>query len=346
MFLVSGLGAARPIAPPEAVFYPPLPDQPRLQFLKSFSKTEDVGDGGGSFKRFVFGARDDESGLGKPYGLAAHGGRLYVCDMTAGDVKILDWAKKTVSSLAAPRRLRLSKPVNITIAPDGTKFVADSGLGRVVAFGPDDSYLKSYTDPTGWTPTDVAVTANALFVVDIANHRIKKVDRASGAVSLFAGGAGSGPGQLFKPTNIAVDGDGNIYVADTINFRIQKFSPDGALIGGFGQLGQEPGDFSRPKGLALDGSGLIYVVDAAFDNVQIFNTEGRVLTFFGGSGNGPGELFLPAKVAIDRDPADIARFKSLADPRFTVEYLVWVTNQYGPRKINLYGFGQWKETAP
>jgi hypothetical protein len=78
-------------------------------------------------------------------------------------------------------------------------------------------------------------------------------------------------------------------------------------------------------------------VDAATQVVQIFDAEGRLLLFFGEpQGKAPG-LDLPAKVAIDYDHAEL--FAKYAAPGFKVEYLVLVTNQYGDRKLSVFGFG-------
>lgn len=328
----------------QPLLYPPLPQTPRLQFLKSYETQEDFGQKESRFARFVFGKHRERSTLGKPYGIAAGPGRVYVCDTGTGDVRVIDMRRKETRWLGRAAGIKLEKPINIAIDEDGYKFVADSALKRVVAFGPDDDYLRAYELP-GWKPTDVAASARELFVLDIENHKIQVVDRSSGTVVRSIGEPGSREGQMFKPTNIARDREGNLYVSDTINFRIQKFSADGKFVSSIGQLGRRPGDFARPKGIALDRAGRLYVVDAGFDNVQIFDKDGAPLLFFGGTGNDEGQMYLPAKVAIDYTPENLALFKPQAHPRLKLEYLVWVTNQYGPRRVAVYGFGEWTETA-
>ncbi len=60
------------------------------------------------------------------------------------------------------------------------------------------------------------------------------------------------PGNFSKPTNVAVDKDGNLYVADTLNDRVEVFDADGNFIRTLGKNGDGPGDFARPKGIAVD----------------------------------------------------------------------------------------------
>jgi len=90
-----------------------------------------------------------------------------------------------------------------------------------------------------------------------------------------------------------LDREGNLYVVDFGNFRVQMFSPGGDFLGMFGEAGDKMGDMARPKGIAVDSDGHIYVVDAAFGNFQIFNREGRILLFVGQMGHRPGQFWLP-----------------------------------------------------
>lgn len=330
----------------EPVFFPALPETPHYQFLKSYTSPKEFGETEGWFKKLVFGAEKDGDGLGKPYGVAAFDGKLYLCDLKAGDVRVIDLQRHKVEWLGHNRKVAFKKPINIAVDPaTGEKFVADTAIKKVLAFDRKDNFLRTYEDPAGWGPTDVAVVGNEMFIVDVVNHKVRVFDRATGSIVRSFGEPGSGEGMLFKPTNIAVGPGGDIYVSDTINFRIQVFSKQGVFQRSIGKLGRNPGDFARPKGIAVDKQGRLYVVDGGFDNVQVFNEKDEILLFIGSTGNDPGQLYVPAKVAVDYDPVHLRIFSGKADPRFDLAYLVWVTNQFGPNRLSVYGFGTWKEPA-
>jgi DNA-binding beta-propeller fold protein YncE len=170
------------------------------------------------------------------------------------------------------------------------------------------------------------------------NNQILVLDKATGQKVYTIANAGSGKGQLYHPTNLAIRENKNILVSDTSNFRVAEFTQDGRYVGQLGEIGTSVGKFSRPKGIAIDHDGRIYVVDAAFQNVQLFDAEGQLLMFFGGSGVGPGQLYLPTDIYIDY--SSVPYFQQYAEPGFELEYVILIANQFGPNKINVYGFGK------
>jgi len=180
-----------------------------------------------------------------------------------------------------------------------------------------------------------------LFVTDIMNHQVLVLDKRTGEMLNSFGEAGSAPGQLFHPTNVAVAPDDTLYVVDTSNFRIQQFSAEGEFIRAIGQIGTGPGTFARPKGIALDRQSYIYVVDAAFGNIQILDSAGGALMAFGRGGTELDSINLPTVVKIDYD--NVSYFEKYAAPNFNMKYLVIVASQFGRNKVVVYGFGDFNE---
>ena len=336
--LVAAGCASKPVKREPPIYFPPAPALPRLQFLTAFNGLKDIEEQSG-FDRFVVGEKLNLE-LDKPYGVAMYDGKIYVCD-TNTTVIVLDLKKKLFSSMAgAVGPGRLTQPVNISIEPDGTKYVTDPVRGQVVIFDKDDNYLRAIGEPGTWKPVDAVPFGDRLYVADNANGLVKVFDKASGELLKSIGDKGDPADRLDRPTNLSFDAKGDLYVTDIGRFQIVKFDRDGHFQTTIGRVGDTPGHFARPKGTAIDPNGLLYAADAASNNVQIFNPEGRLLMFFGDAGLGPGGLMLPAKVAID--DKNIAYFRSYAAPEFEIEYLVLVTSQFGERKLSVYGFGHEK----
>jgi YVTN family beta-propeller protein len=318
-----------------AVFFPPAPALPRIQYLTRLGGRRDIEEQS-SFNRFVVGERPDTH-LDKPYGVAMHGGRIYVCD-TNGTVMVFDLEAKSYAALegaTGPGLLR--QPLNISITADGTKYVSDPVRGQVVAYDRDERFVTAYGTPGGWKPVDAVAFEGRLYVADMQNSRVVVLDLATGAVVSTIGESGEPTDRLGRPSNLAFDQDGNLYVTDVARFQVVRFGRDGRLQKTYGSVGDGPGRFARPKGIAVDRNGLLYAVDAAFSNVQIFTPEGRVATFFGGPGTGPGNLVLPAKVAIHYE--GVSHFRDLVEPGFTAEYLVLVTSQFGSPSVHVFVYG-------
>ena len=115
------------------------------------------------------------------------------------------------------------------------------------------------------------------------------------------GEAGTKPGQLDGPSGIKFDSDDNLYIVDSRNDRIQKFTKDGRYLAGWGVRGDGPGQFNRPWGLGIDRAGDIYVADWGNNRVQKFTADGEYLMSFGSASDDGGELDHPAGVAVDSD---------------------------------------------
>jgi DNA-binding beta-propeller fold protein YncE len=100
---------------------------------------------------------------------------------------------------------------------------------------------------------------------------------------------------------VAVDGDGNLYVTDMYNNRVEVFDADGKFIRQWGKQGDRPGTFSRPKGIAIDADGHVWVADAVQDILQCYTADGQFLMWMGGHGLFPGQFRALAGLYIDKN---------------------------------------------
>lgn len=324
------------LAAPAKVFYPAAPDAPRIQHLASFSGERDLAATRSALATFIAGEEGGRE-LTQIYGVALSEGRLYAVDTKGAAVAIFDLLKRQFSMFNGSGGGRMQRPINLKIDSDGTKYLTDTARDQVLVYDRENRFVAAYGEPGQFRPVDVAIAGDRLYVVDIRHHQVQVLDKRSGRLLSTFGKAGSKEGELFHPTNIAIGPDGDLFIAETSNFRVQRFTADGKPVRSYGEAGDTPGKFARPKGVALDRAGRLYVADAAFQNVQVFNKDGRLLMAFGQSA-GPEALSLPAAVAIDYD--NVALFQQYADPKFTVEYLILVASQIAPNKVDVYGFGR------
>ncbi|MBI3884131.1 MAG: hypothetical protein HY302_00115 [Opitutae bacterium] len=208
---------------------------------------------------------------------------------------------------------RFNDPSALAVAPDGTVFVADTAnatLRRISAAGvvttlAGSATARGNTDGPGAQATFSAPAglardaAGVLFVADSATHTIRRV-AADGTVSTFAGLAGAagtadGTGaaaRFNRPTGLALDASGNLFVADTTNNTLRRITPAGAvttLAGLAGVSGSTDGTgsgalFNGPAGVAVNGAGNVLVADTGNSTIRQITPAGTVTTVAGLSG--------------------------------------------------------------
>ncbi len=250
---------------------------------------------------------------------------------------------------------QLNSPAGVAVDGAGNVFVADTvnqrirridaaGVITTIAGGAKDGAPGFAGDGEKATaaqlnrPSGVAVDgAGNVFVADTVNQRVRRIDAAAGVVTTIAGGAKDGAAgfsgdggraikaQLNSPSGVAVDGAGNVFVADTANQRVRRIDAATGVINtvaggaaksapGFGGDGG-PGNraqLSGPSGVAVDGAGNILIADTGNQRVRrIENATGVLTTIAGGAADGaPGfggdggpataaQLKGPAGVAVD-----------------------------------------------
>jgi hypothetical protein len=119
-------------------------------------------------------------------------------------------------------------------------------------------------------------------------------------VSVF-GTPGANPGQLGGPYDITTDSAGNVYVANSANARVDKYTSDGSYLQSFGSRGSQPGQFGNPIGVAVAGNGQVWVsdLDGSRGRITIFNADGSLAKTFGSVGTGDGQFRSPGPLALD-----------------------------------------------
>ena len=177
------LGCAAKPKPPQvqAAFWPPFPDEPRLQFLTSFRSSTDVAPPKSKLDELVYGKENEQNlNLAKPYGVDYHDGKIYVCDLRNASVTVLDLKKRQTVILGRSGADTLETPSDIAVAPDGMKYIADLGRGLIFVFDQNDRRVGSFGHE-GLKPVGVAVYQNELYVCDFAKQHVEVLDRTTGS---------------------------------------------------------------------------------------------------------------------------------------------------------------------
>lgn len=322
---------------PQTVFYPEAPHPPRIQFLAA------LGDFGENkvdehFINFPFHNELNRQDILKPYGMAFMGNKLLLCDTKRSGLWVLDLNQQLRWYLKLRTRKAGGKMVNLVLDEQESKYVADIGRDFLLLYDQQNKPMKRLTDIG--RPVDVAVYQDKVYILDRQNHMVRVWNKNLTDPLVQIGKMGYGAGEFLIPSSLTVDDHGFLYVVDTGNNRVQKFDQDGRFLLSIGKLGDTPGCFIHPKGIAVDRNGNIYVADAMLKNVQLFDPQGNLLLYFGQVPLKELNLKLPAQIILDYDHIDY--FKQLAAPDFELEYLILISNQLGPNKVNVYGFGHQK----
>ena len=290
------------------MLWPAPPLTSRIKFVGILRNRDDLGRGTAElFAEAILGKKIPES-LVQPMGVAVsqNGKRIYVTDYAKHAVLVFDFEIQRMYPFGS-EATSFQSPLGIAVDDLDSVYIVESVPRRIGVYNANGNLLRTITHDSLERPTGIAVDSvrHRIYVADSAsrlspNHMVRVFGTDGSYINSF-GGVGNEVGKFSFPSYLALDRDGNLYVTDTLNGRVQKFDPDGRYLMSFGQYGDAFGMFNKPKGVVLDSFGNLYVVDAAWSNVQIFNQKGEVLLFFGGRGRFPGLLFNPTGIAMDKD---------------------------------------------
>ncbi|MCE7996898.1 MAG: hypothetical protein HEP71_33360, partial [Roseivirga sp.] len=229
----------------------------------------------------------------------------------------------TAASLFSPLRVAADLAGNIYISDRGNlkiRKVSPSGVVTTLAGSGNESSIDGTGTAASFDhPAGIAVDASGnVYVVDKDDHIIRKISPAGVVITLAgSGNAGSADGTgttatFNKPSGIAIDASGNLYIGDTYNHKIRKITPSGVVstLAGSGVSGSAEGTgtaatFRYPDGVAVDAAGNVYVADVGNERIRIISPDKVVSTLAGsfqGSNDGTGtdaRFSSPDDIAVD-----------------------------------------------
>lgn len=223
--------------------------------------------------------------LGDNRTFAHNGSRLYIFDRNGTFVR--EWGQD-VYGFNAAIGLRIDPQDNVwtidVAANQVVKFNADGSIGLVLGRKPEAISVRPNAPPPGAEGGRGGAAG--------AGGGAGAGAGAGGGAGFGGGGGGRSPGSgipgsgFVRPTDVAWDKAGNIYVADGIgtNNRVAKFDKDGKFITHWGSTGSGQGQFQGVKSIAISNTGDVYVADAGNKRIQVFDSEGKFKSEFGNIG--------------------------------------------------------------
>ena len=199
---------------------------------------------------------------------------------------------------------------NYGVAPAAAEVQQDPTEDKYVLLSADNVISSLANEPLPMNaPRSLDVAKDGtLYLADSRNHRILHLDTDGTVIDqwgIFADGVSQpvGDGTMNEPWGVAVGPDGSVYVTDTWNHRIEKFTADGEFITAWGVFGQgeTPSSFYGPRGLAVDSKGRVYVTDTGNKRIVVFDKDGNFITEFGSGGFEAGQFDEPVGVAVDKN---------------------------------------------
>jgi len=188
--------------------------------------------------------------------------------------------------------------------------IADPYEGKQVDLSADLVFGSMGTEPGQFqNPRDIAIAPDgSIYVADTMNNRIQHLAVDGSVLDTWGTFAdisrGEAPGgSFYEPWGVAVGPDSTVYVSDTWNHRIQRFTAQGDFISTWGFFGQAETPFALwgPRDIAINSQGQVLITDTGNKRVVVYDADGSFVTEFGSVGFEPGQFNEPVGIAVDAD---------------------------------------------
>jgi DNA-binding beta-propeller fold protein YncE len=287
------------------VVWPDPPQQARIEFIRGISKPEDLGITPSFWNRIVsvFVGKQEIQLLRPTSAVMTANEVLFVADPGVKAVHRFDIRSKRYDLLQRKDDAVFNSPVSLAVDADNRVYVSDSALNQIFLLEEDAAHALPFKTSVALSqPTGLAFDSvrNRLYVVNTRQHEVLAFD-PQGKLQLRFGRRGAGASEFNYPTQVWSDpSSGDLWVTDSLNFRVQHFTQNGQFIATLARVGDATGNLPRPKGVATDSHGHVYIMDGLLNTMQIFNQQGDLLLYLGEQGRGVGQFWLPVGIFIDR----------------------------------------------
>lgn len=250
-----------------------------------------------------------EDALDKPMDISVIGQFIYVTDTNNKRIQVFDLAGTQVFKFGkqGDKPGEFQFPYGITGDSQGNVYVADLYLGCISVHDLKGKFIRYFGEKNPKekvieAPGSIRMVKDKMYVTDIMKSKVMVFD-INGKKLLELGQVGTKPSEFRAPNGITADNDGNIYVVDTANQRVQVFDPKGKFLRSFNGStdGKGASVFVNPRGIAVDSRGIVYVVSNLTHYIYGYDKDGKEVFVFGGSGEANDKFSLPNGLFVDQN---------------------------------------------
>lgn len=253
---------------------------------------------------------EGEDALAKPIGVyVTEDGRVYVTDLKSDVVRVYSVDGSYLFSFGAissDEATHLAQPGRVAQSPSGEIWVTDRMLRGIFVFDKDGVFKQRFVPKSDvaetWAPISVTFGPDGkVYVCDVGltrGHRVLVFEQDGTEVLRFGktvqvNRMQESPGSFYFPNSIAIGPDGEIFVSDGNNRRVQVFDANGRFLRLIASSG-------TPRGMVIDSEKRLIVVDPLAHTIDAYDLQGNRLVSFGGPGLGPGQFQYPNDIALDK----------------------------------------------
>ena len=206
------------------------------------------------------------------------------------DYKSLSKPVMTISGINTPYYVAVHDSGDIFVPSfnDHCVHVFDKNGRKKAILGGHGSGDGQFNSPLG-----ITISGDVMFVGEHSGHRIQKLT-VTGEFLMKFGTMGSGTSQLQHPFGMCLSSNGNLYVTEYTNGRVQVFNPDGTFS--YVIKGQGAGTLQHPQAVAFDPIGNLHVADRSLKSIKVFTADGNYIRQYGS-----GQLGAPTGIVVDQD---------------------------------------------
>lgn len=260
------------------------------------------------FSRMIYGGFGEDA-IDKPMDSALIGQFIYVADTNNKRIQVFDLGGTPIFKFGeeGTKPGQFKFPYGIAGDDKGQVYVADLYNGSISIYDAKGKFIKLFAekDPAEKileAPGGLRIIDNKVYVTDIIKSKVLVFD-INGSKLLEFGKIGVNDGEFRAPNAVTADKDGNIYVVDTGNQRVQVFDKTGKFLRLFNGSPNGKGNsvFVNPRGIGIDSRGIIYVVSNITHYIYGYDKTGKQLFIFGGNGSANDQFSLPNGLNIDEN---------------------------------------------